>query len=172
MGSHGATTLGAFLVAANNTILIVDDDPEKLAYFWRLFEVDEGVRFDVLGDNRPRRHRILCHRLGNSFQLLEMFEAMHRSDHRFPLCLIDMRMPGADGMIDDRRGLAVARRVREIDPEIHIVIATAKADIDGDDCCREVGGSTHFFRMPFGPAQEEEFVFKVHALVDEWNARR
>jgi len=154
---------------ANNTILIVDDDPEKLSYYWRLFEEDAGARFDVLGEGVPRRHRLLCHRLGDSFRFVQMFEAMHSSDHHFPLCIVDMRMPGPDGLIDELRGLTVSRSVREIDPEIHIVLATAKADIDGEDVCREVGGSTHFFRLPFAAAQEEEFVTKVHALVDEWN---
>jgi CheY-like chemotaxis protein len=159
-------------MAANNTILIVDDDPEKLAYYWRLFEEDAGARFDVLGEGRPQRHRLLCHRLGDSFRFVEMFAEMHRMDHHFPLCIVDMRMPGSDGLIDELRGLAVSRRVREIDPVVHIVLATAKADVDDEEVCREVGGSTHFFRLPFGAAQEEAFVAKVHALVDDWNERR
>jgi hypothetical protein len=80
-------------------------------------------------------------------------------------------MPGADRLIDENRGVAVAREVREIDPEIHIAIITSKADVDGEDVCRQVGGSTHFFRTPFSPEEEESFVLKVHALVDEWNER-
>jgi CheY-like chemotaxis protein len=163
-------------MVANNTILIVDDDPrdEKLPYFFRLFDEDDGAKFDVLGDSQPRRHRLLCHRLGDSFQFLEMFEAMHRAEpaSRYPLCIIDMIMPGSDGLLDQLRGLHVARQVRGIDPEIHIVICTVKPDIDGEDICQQVGESTHFFRMPFGPEQEKEFVLKVHALVDEWNERR
>lgn len=157
----------------NNTILVVDDRPEKLAYMWRLFEDDAGTKFDVLGEGKPRRHRLLCHRLGDSFQFVEMFEAMHSHGpaSRFPLCIVDMMMPGTDRLIDEKRGVAVARQVREIDSEIHIVIITAKPDVDGEDVRRQVGGSTHFFRTPFGPEEEENFVLKVHELVDEWNDR-
>jgi CheY-like chemotaxis protein len=160
-------------MAANNTILVVDDEPESgLAYFFRLFDPGDGAKFDVLDEGGARRHRLLCHRLGDSFRFLEMFESMHRAGQYFPLCIADMRMPGPDGLIEELRGLAVARRVRDIDPEIHLVLVTAKPDIDGDAVCREVGGSTHFFQRPFSPAQEEAFVLKVHALVDAWNARR
>lgn len=159
-------------MASKNTILIVDDDPNVLAYYWRLFEEDASAKFDVLGDDQPRRHRLLCHRLGDSFQFVEMFEAMHGGDQRFPLCIIDLRMLGPDGLEDDLRGMEVSHRVRAIDPEIHIVIATANADVDGEDLCRQVGGSTHFFVKPSGPDEEERFVLKVHALVDAWNERR
>jgi CheY-like chemotaxis protein len=158
---------------AINTILVVDNEPDKLAYMWHLFEEDTGTKFDVLGEGSPRRHRLLCHRLGDSFQFVEMFQAMHNDGpaSRFPLCIVDMMMPGADRLIDENRGVAVAREVREIDPEIHIAIITSKADVDGEDVCRQVGGSTHFFRTPFSPEEEESFVLKVHALVDEWNER-
>lgn len=159
-------------MADTNTILVVDDNPDVLAYYWRLFEEDTGAKFDVLGETEPRRHRILCHRLGNSFQFVEMFKAMHHSDHRFPLCIVDMRMPGPDGLIDEKRGLTVSRQIRQVDSEIHIVIATSKPDIDGDEVRLEVGGSTHFFRTPFSPEQEEAFIVTVHALVDEWNEKR
>ena len=43
--------------------------------------------------------------------------------------------------------------------------------IDGEDLCRKVGGSTHFFQTTFSLEQEEKFVLKVHELVDEWNER-
>jgi CheY-like chemotaxis protein len=160
-------------MADKNTILVVDDDPEIRAYYWRIFEEDTGAKFDVLGDGQTRRHSLLCHRLDDSFKFLKMFEDMHQAGPatRFPLCIIDLKMLGEDGLLDELRGCAVAQRVREVDSSIHIVIATSKADIDGEDLCRKVGGSTHFFQTPFSLEQEEKFVLKVHELVDEWNER-
>jgi CheY-like chemotaxis protein len=155
-----------------NTILVVDDHSEKLAFYWRLFDEDAGARFDVLGESQPRRRRLLCHRLQNSFQFVEMFESMHRTGDRFPLCIVDLKMPGPDGLLDKLRGLAVSTQIRAIDPLIHIVVATSDPDIDGGEVTRRVGGSTHFFRTPFSPAQQEEFLTKVYALLGEWNANR
>lgn len=160
-----------------NAVLIVDDEHELgsklgLAYFFRLFDHDGGEKFDILGDRPANRRRLLPHRWDCSFKFLEVFEAFCRDGQRYPLCIVDMLMPDENGLIDELRGYAVAQRVRELDPGIHIVIATAKADIDGEDLCRKVGGSTHFFRTPFSAEQEEEFVLKVHALVDEWNERK
>jgi len=160
-----------------NAILIVDDERELgsklgLAYFFHLFDQDGGEKFDVLGDGQIRPHRLLPHRWDCSFKFLEVFEAWHRDGECYPLCIVDMRMPDEDGLLDELRGYAVAQRVRELDPGIHIVIATVKSDIDGEDLCRKVGGSTHFFQTPFSLEQEEEFLLKVHALVDEWNERK
>jgi CheY-like chemotaxis protein len=156
---------------ANNTILIVDDDAEVLAYYWQLFEGDDGAKFDVLGQENPRRHRLLCHRLGDSVKFSEMFERMVRADQLHPLCIIDMQMPDEDGRLDKRRGLHTARQVREIDPDIHIVICTAAADVGEDEVREQVPGSVHFFRRPFSPEQESAFSLTVHRLVYEWNGR-
>ena len=155
----------------NNTILIVDDDPAVLAYYWQLFEGDDGARFDILGEGRPRRHRLLCHRLGDSVKFVEMFGNMVRSDLLHPLCIIDMEMRDEDGRLDRHRGLHTARQVREIDAGIHIVICSGVADIGLQDVRKHVDGSAHFFRRPFSPEQESEFCLTVHRLVDEWNGR-
>lgn len=159
-------------MARNNTILIVDDDLELLAYYWKLFEAVESSEFDILAANSsqkagaPRVHRrLLCHRLGDSFKFVEMFEKMVHSGVRYPLCIIDMRMPGEDGKIDNRRGMHTAKRVRELDPDIHIVICTAY-DFDGDEICAQIGSRAHFRQRPF---EEEEFCALVHSLVDQWN---
>jgi CheY-like chemotaxis protein len=156
---------------ANNTILIVDDDPQVLAYYWELFEGDEGSQFDVLGESSPRRHRLLCHRLADSVKFVEMFESMVRADRLHPLCIVDLAMPDENGRLDKRHGLQTARRVREIDPDIHIVICTAASDVGLEEVREHVPGSAHFFRRPFSAEEESEFCLTVHGLVDEWNGR-
>ena len=158
----------------SNIILIVDDDHEhndKLAYFFRLFDEDRGEKFDILGGGQTRRPRLVPYRQDCPFEFLEFFEAAHRSGRRYPLCIVDMIMPDESGLLDDLRGVTVSRTIRGIDPDIHIVIATVKPDVDGESICREVGGSTHFFQTPFSPEQEEAFVLKVHELVGVWNGR-
>ena len=156
---------------ANNFILIVDNDPEVLAYYWQLFEGDNGSQFDVLGESSPRQPRLRCYRLADSTKFVEMFEGMVRADQRYPLCIIDLEMEDENGRLNKRRGLQTARRVREIDPEIHIVICTAHWDVGLEEVQEHVAGSAHYFRLPFSPEQETEFCLMIHGLVDEWNGR-
>jgi len=154
----------------NRTILIVNDRHEILAYFFNLFESGELGSFDILGDaGKPshRWHPTIRHIDPLKFD--EMFEAMVRSGNTYPLCIIDMQMPGADGKLDDQRGLVSARRARELDPRIHIMICTHLPFFDGAELVASVGGSTHFFRMPFSGEQEQEFCRRVRDLIDDWN---
>jgi CheY-like chemotaxis protein len=155
----------------NRTILIVDDDAEVLAYYWQLFEGDNGSQFDVLGESKPRRRRLLCYRLSDSWKFVEMFESMVKSHQRYPLCVIDLEMKDENGRKDKRLGLQVARRVREMDPEIHIVICTSHPDIGEEEVREQVAGSAHYFLRPFSVDEENEFCLRVQGLVDEWNGR-
>lgn len=156
----------------NRTILIVDDDPERLAYYFNLLEAGDLSSLDILGQGdvtEPKRwHPTL--RQQNPLQFDGMFEKMTRDGFHHPLCIIDMRMPDSPGgPIDTRRGLRTAKHVRELDPRIHIMVCTADPDIDGDEVVREIGGSAHFFRLPFRDGEEQEFCGKVRRLVDDWN---
>jgi hypothetical protein len=60
--------------------------------------------------------------------------------------------------------------VRALDPHIHIVLYTHLPDVDGSELVAVVGGSTHFFRMPFREGEELQFCGKVRELIDDWNS--
>ncbi len=155
-------------MAANNTILIVDDDPEILAYYWKIFATDNAADFDILGDARPEAasklvcHQLICHRYTDAVRFVEVFEKMVISDLRHPLCIIDMRMPSLNGF-------EVAQRVRAADPEINIVICTAHSDMDPAEIRAKLPGSVFFVRKPFVTV---ELYMMVHSLVDSWNAKQ
>jgi CheY-like chemotaxis protein len=100
-----------------------------------------------------------------------MFESMVRAHQRYPLCIIDLEMVDDSGRLDKRLGLQTARRVRDIDPEIHIVICTAHSDVGQKEVREQVAGSAHYFRRPFSTEQESEFCLTVYGLVDEWNGQ-
>jgi CheY-like chemotaxis protein len=157
----------------NRTILIVDDDLEILAYYFKLFEAKDMALLDILGDEeQPRRwHPTIRHYDPLKFD--EMFEKMVRYGVFHPVCLVDLRMPVPPyGHIDPRRGVATARHVRGLDPRIHIIISTADPDADGAEIVAEVGGSTHFYRRPFKDGEEQQFCAKVRELIDSWNGDR
>ena len=107
-------------------------------------------------------HELVCHRYANSRNFLEAFGRMIDTGLHHPLCIIDMRMPVMNGF-------ETAQRVRELDPEINIVICTAFSDMDPVEIRANLSGSVFFVRKPFAAA---ELYFMVHSLVDGWNEKR
>jgi diguanylate cyclase (GGDEF)-like protein/PAS domain S-box-containing protein len=82
---------------------------------------------------------------------------------RFPLAFIDMRMPpGWDGM-------RTAVKLREQDPSIYIVIATAYSDYDVNALQRALGHDVVLLRKPFN--QEEVFQL-ARTLCQSWMTRQ
>lgn len=155
---------------ANRTILIVDDNPSVLEYYFNIFEADDFSALDILGEQKAVRRWHPTFRQQDPRKFDEMFEGMVRNGTFHPLCVVDLHMPGPDGQMDPRRGLTTARRVRELDARIHIVFCTADPDIDGAEIIPQVGGSTHFFRRPFKDNEEQQFCATVRDLIDAWNA--
>jgi len=152
----------------NNTILIVDDDPEILSYYWKIFSSRDVAEFDILGGAPPADaaevvcHELVCHRYADSSKFLDAFGRMVDMGTHHPLCIIDMRMPVMNGF-------ETAQRVREVDPDINIVICTAFSDMDPAEIRANLSGSVFFVRKPFAAA---ELYFMVHSLVDSWNEKR
>lgn len=154
----------------NNTILIVDDNLDVLAHFWKIFEGIDSSEYDILAtppsEEKPRsRRRLHTRRLSDSFKFVDTFEEMSKCGVHYPLCIVDMEMQDENGKLDRLRGLHISQRVRAIDPRIHIVICTSYP-YDGDEICAKIGSRAHFRYRPF---DEDEFCDFVHSLVDHWN---
>jgi len=84
----------------------------------------------------------------------------------FGLILLDIRMPGMDGM-------EVLRRVREIRPDIRIIMITAYGTIESAVEALKLG-AVDFLQKPFDPEEIRELVSRVidrdrldeHKLID------
>ena len=87
-------------------------------------------------------------------------------EKEFGLILLDIRMPGMDGM-------EVLRRVREIRPDIRIIMITAYGTIESAVEALKLG-AVDFLQKPFDPEEIRELVSRVmdrdkldeHKLVD------
>ena len=158
-------------MADKNTILVVDDDPERYGFYWQLFN-DDPEEFSPLPpqDGAPRQHPLVPHSLGDFSRFEEMFRQMvERGDHH-PLCIVDMRFEKEN---DNRRGFETARLVRELDPDISIVVATHLPDIELEDVREAAGDNAFLFRLPMlDESLKTEFRNTVHLLVDRWNAKQ
>ena len=81
-------------------------------------------------------------------------EALVKLDNKhFGLILLDLKMPGMDGM-------EVMRKVREARPDIKIIIITAHGTIESATEAMKLG-AVDFIQKPFAPKEIRELVTKV-----------
>ena len=81
-------------------------------------------------------------------------EALEKLKGReFGLILLDIRMPGMDGM-------EVLRRVREIRPDIRVIMITAYGTVDSAVEAMKLG-AVDFLQKPFDPEEIRELVSRV-----------
>ena len=74
-------------------------------------------------------------------------------EKEFGLILLDLKMPGMDGM-------EVLRRVREIRPDIRVIILTAYGTIESAVEAMKLG-AVDFIQKPFSPEEIRELVSRV-----------
>ncbi len=146
----------------NNTILIVDDDPDILGFYRKIFDKDGAGDFDILGDvAESASAHLKCLTFSDPREFIRHYEETRKTGERHPLCIIDMRMPILNGM-------SAALRIRELDPDIDIVICTAFSDVPIEEIRAKLHGGVFFVRKPFVAG---EFTLLVHSLVGYWNSR-
>jgi len=113
-------------------ILIVDDEKNICLTLAQALEV-MGVKTDTALDGE---------------------EALVKLEKKeFGLILLDLRMPGIDGM-------EVLRRVRKIRPDIRVIILTAHGTIESAVEAMKLG-AVDFIQKPFSPDEIRELVSRV-----------
>lgn len=105
-------------MADKNTILVVDDDPERYGFYWQIFN-DDPEEFSPLPpqDGAPRQHPLVPHSLGDFSRFEEMFRQMVERGDRHPLCIVDMRFEkenNKDGAPADLRTMGRSSRRRSM----------------------------------------------------------
>ena len=147
----------------NRTILIVDDDLGILEFYRKIFSPSGGREFDILGSQPAGPGPGLTVRtFSNPLEVLEEYERAVKAGDRYPLCIMDMRMPVFNG-------LAAAVQLRELDPEINIVICTAYSDVPINEVRSQLLNSVYFVRKPF---VVEELLLLVDSVVGHWNTQQ
>jgi len=86
------------------------------------------------------------------------------SQNEYGLMLLDLKMPGMDGM-------EVLRQVRQIKPAIRVIIITAHGTIDSAVEAMKLG-AVDFLQKPFAPKEIRDLVSRVmnREKIDEQNA--
>lgn len=145
-------------------MLVVDDDLEVLKFYRRIFFGSPAADFDILGRdvNSEPFSKIGCRAYSDPKTLVADYRRAFADGMRQPLCIVDMRMP-------QQNGLVTAEQMREIDPDIDILICSAAGDFTPEEIRRRLGGRVFFVRKPF---EAGEFSLMVQSLIDYWEDRQ
>lgn len=172
--------LEVVFMESNRRVLIVDDQndlreqlaqlllnsgrPNKTAMLVRgmrarLMGVSDDVEADA--DAQPLYD---IDTAGQGEEAYDMVKAALENKAPYAVMFIDMRMPpGWDG-------LKTARMIRQVDPNLEIVIMTAYADHSQEDLSREIGTPEKllYIKKPF---QSEEICQLALSLCSKWNVQ-
>jgi|GEM_PF-6174307 len=143
-------------------VFIVDDDTSILDYYRKIFAVTSD-EFDIIGGEKPApEEQVVLQLFTKPAGLLSYFNSAHQSGQRFPLCILDMRMP-------DINGLETALQLREQDPDINIIICSAFSDTTVNVIKQKLDNRVFLVHKPFAP---DEFKLLVFSILREWEGKQ
>jgi PAS domain S-box-containing protein len=147
-----------------DVILAVDDERHILALYRRIFSLPDAGKFDVLGSGSDGTSLppVDCRTYADPLKLVAEYRQQFAGGLRASVCILDILMP-------QQSGFATARQLREIDPDIEIIVCTADPGTVPLSIGREFGNSVFFVRKP---PNSEEFAMLVHSLIRSWRERR
>jgi diguanylate cyclase (GGDEF)-like protein len=161
-------------------ILVADDEPAIREAYRQVFgEADLREDLDAIQDLRARLFKRVAPAAAGSarrktFEVtlassaLEAVAAVTKAiaaGTAYPVVFLDMRMPPGED------GAWAAARIRELDPDIEIVICTAYSDVDPAN----IGGQVppedkiSFLQKPFHPHEVRQMAIALHS---KWRAER
>ena len=148
-------------------ILAADDEPSLRDTYREILQTDTmppnhaalsdlharlfGTRPGIQATARERFDLVFC---AGAEEAVQAVQQAHTEGHPFALVLLDMRMPpGPDG-------LWAATHIRELDPQVDLVIVTAYSDIDPEEIVQRVppAGSLFYLQKPFHAHEVRQLV--------------
>jgi len=156
----------------NRRILVIDDDPDILQAYKDIIapsrdgDTSSGEKISrILAPEVDEEDVFDLQMATHGQEGFKLVEAGLAQDKPFALAFIDIRMPPGWG------GIATATRIREIDPNIEIVMVTAYSDRSLGEIINTVGspGKLLLLRKPFDP---EEVIQLSRSLTEKWNLAR
>ncbi len=169
---QGESAVESLLASADETdnrrVLLVDDEPEVLETLRTVLEpFDSG---DFVGEDMPRlmedkggvAHRFDVDTASQGQQAVDAVLEAQLSGSPYALAVIDVRMP--PGIT----GIEAARQIRQLSPDIEIVILTAYSDFSLEQIREVLGEDFSFMTKPFRP---DDVYQRVLEGCSKWSAR-
>lgn len=104
--------------------------------------VDMYVKFNVFQAN-------------NGLDGVNIFLEKYNDGMTIPVCIVDMRMPNG---ID---GIETSLRLKQIDPDVHIIIATAYSDRTTKEILDALKTNIYYIRKPFNNEEIYQLVYSL-----------
>ena len=144
-------------------LLAVDDEEAILGLYREILAPDDGPDDDLdLEPLLPRFELSLC---GQGEQAVEAVRQAVSEGRPFSVAILDVRMPpGQDGVW-------TAERIRELDPDIEIVIVSAYSDVDTRELNRRVTPPDKLLYIQ-KPLHPEELRQLAKSLCAKWKTAR
>ncbi|MBT8094726.1 MAG: EAL domain-containing protein [Gammaproteobacteria bacterium] len=161
----------------SNRVLVVDGDPRSIGEYVRClgddFEPDEAtatlteiekVLFGDDADETGAAH-FEVHSRNQGEQAVEAVEAAVATGSPYSIVFIDTRLPS------EMKGLEAAGRIRELDPNVNIVIVTNSLGADPDSLGQRIppADKIFLFKKPLHGAECRQL---AAALCGKWHADR
>jgi CheY-like chemotaxis protein len=153
-------------------ILVVDDSHAIHDDFRKTLGEDlSGTKFDeedaaFFGTNPPVRDKVRCELdfASQGEEALDLLVAARAAGRPYSVVFMDVRMPpGLDG-------IETTARMREIDPDLEVVICTAFCDYTFAEIAKRLGGTDRLtiLRKPFDVAEVVQHALEFRG---EWTGR-
>lgn len=143
------------------TVLIADDDPGIQDYYRKIFGSDSSA-YDLLAEPVHKDGPDLdCRVFGSGDELVAWYFHELAEGRSSPVCILDMRMPGMNGM-------ETASRLRAIDPCLEIVLCSAYGDVTIEQIRARLHDGFYYVSKPFSRG---EFFLLVQSLAIGWNRK-
>jgi|GEM_PF-2736977 len=148
----------------NNTkIFAVDDEVEILELYKEILNPSLKNKlsfFDEFSVHDKQEHFDL-HTFETGESYLEALEALYANDGRLPVAIIDMRLPGM-------HGFEIAKRTRQLDKDISIIIISAYSDYSVKEMIDELDENVYYKHKPF---RNDELYLLVSSNIKHWNTK-
>jgi signal transduction histidine kinase len=157
------------MMEAVHNVLTIDDDTTILEAYAAILAPYKKTSLEDAILKLEQLHDIECSAIDptdrtmnfNLFQAnngldgVEIFRRHYEEGLSIPVCIVDMRMPNG---ID---GLETSLRLKQIDPDVHIIIATAYSDRTNKEILDALKSNTYYIRKPFNSEEIYQLVYSL-----------
>lgn len=157
------------MIEVANNILTIDDDTTILDAYASILAPYKKTSLEDAILKLEQLHDIECSAIDptdrtmnfNLFQAnngldgVEIFRQQYEEGSTIPVCIVDMRMPNG---ID---GLETSLRLKQIDPDVNIIIATAYSDRTNKEILDSLKSNTYYIRKPFNSEEIYQLVYSL-----------
>lgn len=157
------------MIEVAHNILTIDDDTTILDAYASILAPYKKTSLEDAILKLEQLHDIECsaidptdrtmnfnlYQANNGLDGVEIFRQKYEAGSTIPVCIVDMRMPNG---ID---GLETSLRLKQIDPDVHIIIATAYSDRTNKEILDSLKSNTYYIRKPFNSEEIYQLVYSL-----------